>query len=94
MKKKLIIGIVLGAVAVLAWWLWKRGALQRTQVTPPSVGVRSAIGSNFFSVFDRTGGNIMSNLNAPENSPVSAGPVNVGSPRVGRGILGRLRLVA
>lgn len=93
-RKSWIVLAVVVAVAGIGYLLWKRGALSRKVVTPPAVGVRSAIGSNFFSVLDRMGGNIMSNLNAPEYTPVSAGPTNNGSPSLSQSILGQLRLVS
>lgn len=95
-RKTVLIVVALAAVAGLAWFLWRKGFLMKAVVTPPAVGVRSAVGSNFFSVADRSLGNIMANLNAPVSSPVSAGPrpVTVPLPPGAGQKFGRTSLVA
>jgi hypothetical protein len=79
-KHKILIALGVVGVIALIWYLKTRGALARTEVTPAAIGVRSAIGSSFFSVHDRSTGNIMANLFAPATTPVSAGPQPVTNP--------------
>jgi hypothetical protein len=88
-----ILGVLV--VAAVAYVMWKKGVFNRKgAVTPPAVGVRSAVGSNIFSVADRMfGANVMSNLNAPVSTPVAAGPVPNGSPAAPASFFQSLRLV-
>ena len=79
-KRWYILGAVVIGVVALLWYMRRRGALSATDVATPAVGVRANIGSNLFSVHDRSPGNIMANLFSPETTPVAAGPVSPTAP--------------